>query len=130
MNDLEIRNAIGVRLTSDSMMPKVVAQNKSYMASLPYVSVSFVPTGNIDRTLAGTVTEFFGFMLASVVSDKDQYELPGLEIAQRIVALFPTAMILSTLSGIVKINKPCDLLPGYSDGVNWRTPVKVYYHAT
>lgn len=129
MNAADIQAAIGQRLAATSGIPTIVWPNKDAAPDLPYVAVDFVPVARRDATLAGTMTEEIGFVMVTVVSALDAFATAGLTTAQSIADRFTKGLRLSITGATVVITKPANIGQGYRDGPNWRTPVRIDYHA-
>ena len=125
MTEDEITEALGVRLLATSGIPAVVWDNKAAAPSLPYVRAEVVFVGATDRTLAGGTEVKTGFLMASIIGKLDEFTTPGLALARAIADQFPYGL---RLSGVL-IYKPSEVLRGYRDEPNWRTPVRVSFRA-
>ena len=134
MNTKDIRRALAQRLRTLHVAGslEVILENRDSIPPRPYIVMQLVPTGRADETMKGTpsqVTET-GFMTATVVAESGEFAEAADEIADTICALFPKALRIEATSGMVTIMKPAETLQGFSDGPDWRLPVRIDYEAS
>lgn len=125
MTEAEITEAIGARLLATAGLPEVVWENKAASPDVPYVRAEIVFVGADDPTIAGGAEVKTGFMMASVIGPLDEFTTPGLTLARAIADQFPFGL---RMDGVL-IHKPSEVLRGYRDDTNWRTPVRVSFRA-
>ena len=129
MNEADISNALGQRLAQAPSLGLVVWENQDVEPAKPYLIFEVVRTGVEDPTLAGGDAIHSGYVMISVVSDTGAFVTPALTIADTIAARFAYGLRLIIGTGHATITKPSEVKQGYTDGINWRTPVRVDYEA-
>lgn len=129
MTEDDISDTLEAHLVAGVGLPPIVWPNKAAEHEAPYLIYEQVPTSTIDPTLTGFRARYRGYLMISVLSDRDAFRTPGLSIAQAVKARFPYASRLPAGDGHVVIVQVPEILQGYRDGDLWRTPVRVNYEA-
>ncbi len=108
---------------------RVLLANDDRTPQKPYLIVEISPTSRVNETIDCTPEALVssGRMIVTVVSVAGEFAKPGRVIADEIIAAFPKGLRLGLSSGSVLIKKPADILGGYRDGPDWRTPVRIDY---
>jgi hypothetical protein len=125
VTEAEITQAIGMRLAATPGLPEIVWENAKANPAIPHIRAEIVFAGADDPTIAGGAEVKTGFMMASVITALDEFTTPGLTTARTIADRFAYGL---QLDGVL-IYKPAEVLRGYRDGANWRTPVRVSFRA-
>lgn len=130
----DIETALGQRLdTLDPSYP-IAWPNKDFdpkaAGNLPYIEFQHVPTLRSDESIDASLTVQTGIALMTVVTARDAFTGQANTIAQAVADLFSYGLRLSVTGGTVMIAKPADPVPGFTDGVYWRLPVRVNYRTT
>jgi hypothetical protein len=106
--------------------PRVTYANQITDFALPYVVLQVVPTGQNDPTLMQTAPVWTGFLMATVVSDIDAFDMDADTMARDLATLFPpaTRQTMSDGNTLLFSDQPQFLEP-MRDGMRWRTAVRI-----
>jgi len=126
MTFLEIENAIGQVADSATALP-VAWPNRDYSGPVPYLEFRHSPNTVTDDSLGGTNARQDGIALITVVGEVNTFAAPLLALAQQVADAFPKALRIPAGSGNVLINTPSSVVAGFTDGVNYRVPVRISY---
>lgn len=132
MNEADISQALGQHLASMTDVPSIVWENKDSTAgkAKPYLVVQNVRTGRTDDTLDGVAPISRGYLMVTVVEEKNKFATPAEVLADSIAAWFPQGTELPITGAMVTITTPSNVKPGFSDDINWRIPVRINYSAS
>ena len=128
MTPVEIENALGQRLAAMGGAT-IVWPNQDANPARPFILFQHVPVLRTDRTLDGVGETATGYVTATVVAERDGFATAANTLAGQVMAQFPYGLALAMGVGAITINKPPEVLPGYPDGPDWRTPVRISYVA-
>jgi hypothetical protein len=106
--------------------PQVILPNKMQPAALPFLVIARAGRTTEDRSLGGDMEVTTGQMVITVVTALNSFTTQGDELATEIAKAFPRLWSRGTYDGkVVQVTEPPSILDGYSDEVNWRTPIIV-----
>ncbi|MBK9073322.1 MAG: hypothetical protein IPL79_20330 [Myxococcales bacterium] len=130
MNEAAIAQILGTELLKiSSPAPRVVWDNQDASPARPYLQVQMVPVSRQSPGLAGGGVIARGFMQVTVVASAGGFATAALALAQDVADQFPKALRLAGTGGVVTITEAARIMPGYTDGTDWRIPVQADYFA-
>lgn len=130
MTFTQIGNALGLRLSTMAAVPPIAWPNADAPGVVPYLAVAHFPNTRTNPVLSGGGhSTLSGIFLITVVTARGAFTGPANAIAQAVADRFPKALHLTAGSGSVVITDPAEPVPGFTDGVHWRQPVRVRYRS-
>lgn len=110
--------------------PAVLLPNKAQPVTLPYVTVGWAGRSTKDQSLGGDMEVTTGQIVVTVVTALNIFSTKGDELATEVAKAFPRLWSRGTYDDkVVQVTAPPSILEGYSDEVNWRTPVVIAWSA-
>jgi hypothetical protein len=104
--------------------PPVILPNKMQPAALPFLVLARAGRETEDRSLGGDMEVTTGQMVVTVVTSLNSFTSAGDTLATEVANAFPRLWSRGTYDGkVVQVTDPPNILDGYSDEVNWRTPI-------
>lgn len=114
----------------DPALEVALPNNRILPDELPYLDLAVANRATKDMSLGGDMEHTTGTMVVTVVSALNAFSKSSDDIASQIKALFPRLWTATVAGGgEVKVMAPVDVLGGYSDEVNWRTPIRIQWMA-
>lgn len=126
----QIETALGQRLQTMAGVPAIAWPNKDAPGTVPYVEFRHFPNTRDKPAMDGTGPIIqTGIALITVVSARNAFTGPANATAQAIANRFPQGQRLTAGSGQVVIMPAPEFVPGFTDGVHYRQPVRIRYTA-
>ncbi len=97
-------------------------------ATRPYVTIQHQRGARTDANLKGGSPVSEGFILFTVVSEKDAFATEGEQLCDEIMTAFAPRTELPFVGGKAVIGDN-NMLTAFPDDVSWRTPLRVAYKA-
>ena len=124
----QIETALGQHLGAMPGCPPIAWANADAPNATPYLEVRHAPNTRDTPVIDGTGFPVqTGIFLVTVVAARGAFTRPANILAQAIADRFPKILRLRTSGGNVVIYRESEPAPGFTDGVHWRQPVRVYY---
>lgn len=117
-------------LALPSALPVLLPNKSQIPDSLPFLVLAFAGRATEDRSLGGDMEVTTGQLVVTVVSALNNFTTSGDTIATEVAEQFPRLWERGTYDDkVVQVTAPPSILDGFSDGVNWRTPVIIRWSA-
>lgn len=132
MRESEISRTLRQHLAALSGLPTIYHENQDVpeTQARPYTVIQMVRASRNNIANDGTdATNATGYMQVTIVTEVNTFSTDAEGFADDICAHFPKALSLQGTGGLVTITNEPDVLPGLRDGSDWRTSVRVPYHA-
>ena len=126
MTPTQIIGAFRARLLTLPNAPAIVWEDEHADPARPYLAVQHVPASRVEPGMAGGGAYTTGYFAVTVVTARGQQSHPAHAIAAGIIAHFPKALPL----GRLRITGARLANPGFTDGTDYRLPVRIDYIAT
>jgi hypothetical protein len=129
MSPADIENALGQRLALAPSLGTIVYPNDHSNPARPYLVFQHVPVSRSDNTIAGSKAIARGYAVVTIVADRGKFATPANVTAAAIMARFPKGLRLTVGTDSIVVTKPPEVSPpgGYTDGTDWRLPVRIDY---
>lgn len=102
-------------------------QNKDVDPERPFLAADHVPGSRTDPTLDGNGETVLGQFMVYVVVERGTFTKTANNLADLVMQRFKYMTLIPLTNGGILIVKPPEVLPGYRDGPDWRTPVRIDY---
>lgn len=109
-------------------LPAVWSRKGGDQPTTEHIRVAHLPNDNIPADLDSDVMERQGFLVVTLVSPLDVYEIVSQEKAGEIVAYFRRALRLTVNATVVTITGHSVRL-GRQEGQRWETPIFIPYRS-
>lgn len=123
----EIEIELGKYLAAMDDVPEIAWQNKDVDPARPFLAADHVPGPRTDPTLDGTGETVTGQLMIYVVTERGTFTKPANILADKVMQRFKYMTLIPLAEGAILVVKPPETLPGYRDGPDWRTPVRIDY---
>jgi hypothetical protein len=132
MNRDDITEALKTRLASGGvgLLGTYPAVDPQGVMTRPYFEVSFPAIDTDGPSLKGGLEREVGRMSVMIVVEFGVGETEANNYADAVKALFPQALRIPVASGIITIQQPAQIRPGYRDDrneIDWRVPVIIRF---
>lgn len=129
MTETDIAEALERFIVEGLPERTIVLENRDSIPERPYLTLEVAPTSRTNPTVDAEPRAMIsrGKIYIGVVTEAGQFAKPGRQIADEVDALLPYGLRISLTGGSLLIRKPVDILQGYRDGADWRTPVVADY---
>lgn len=130
MNAKDVNNALAAWLAADPSLGTIVWEDQEALPTPPYIVYENVRVGANDPTLTGGGLVLDGFLMLTVVTNKGGLGIGATSLADDLAGRFPYGLRIAVVGGgHALVNTPPFVMQGFTDGIHWRTPVRVDYEA-
>jgi len=95
----------------------------------PYFEVLFPTQSRTGQFLSADVVEESGMLGVVIVVEFGTGEDAANDYADAVADIFYQTLILPITGGVITIEQPANIAPGYRDNANWRVPLTISYSA-
>jgi hypothetical protein len=129
MKTADVTKALMARLDiAPALANSIVYPNEEVSGpAKPYLVFDDVPTLTGNNTLASGAGWGEGYLMVTVVSQLNQYDVSAKEIGDLIAERFAYGLRLGFDNGHITITRPPFVMRGFPDDTSWRTPVRINY---
>jgi hypothetical protein len=130
MREVDIENGLYAQLAAAGMAIPIAWPNQDYTGQRPYLEVSLTGGKRRGGSLkGGQITYSKGILAVVAVTQVDDSTQSGSEYAELVADAFAEGLRINITGGQIVIWKPTDVIKGYKDENDWRTPAVVHYEA-